>query len=999
MKRSIPICALAYCLLFAAPLAHSQLQEPTPPVNLIIDSGMAIDVDDVGAHAVLWAMADRGEVNVLALICSSANDYSCPTMRVVANYYNHPGVPIGAHMGTTPNTGGSNTSAYTQQITKQFGTAGDIRSNYPDAVTVYRQALAGAADNSVYILANGYYQPLQGLLQSQPDAISPLTGIQLVTKKVRRLVSNGGWFPSGSEGNFMNDTDAANFVFVNWPGEIVSVGVNATINVLTGTSTSADPTQDPVAAAYKLYSTSQGISPQSVHAFGQISLLYAVRGGIGTNFSIGGFNGQTTIDATTDQFRGENFWSSTPQVGQSWLNLAITNAQMTAIINPLLQSSTTMPILRSISPTSVTAGSSTQTVTLTGSNFFSDSQVNVNGAARTTTFISATQVSVQLNASDMAQAGQEALNVVNSEGLGWTSNTVNLTISPSTPVAPTLTAISPASATAGSGAVTLAATGTNFTSASAVQLNGMNLNTTFGSSTQLTAVIPASSLATAGSLSISVFTAGGGTSASLPFTVNNPAPSLASLSPSSATAGSGDFTLTVSGSNFVNGSVVQVGGSSRNTAFVSSTQLTATIPAADVASAGTISITVVNSAPGGGTSAAQSLAVNNPVPSLSSISPANVSPGSGGFTLTVTGSNYVNGSVVQVNGSSRSTTFVSGTQLTAAILAGDVASAGTLSVTVVNSAPGGGTSAALSLAVSNPIPSLSSISPSSINAGSAGFTLTLNGGSFVPNSVVQVNGSSRSTTFVSGTQLTAVIPAGDVASAGTLSITVVNSAPGGGISAALSLAVNNPIPSLSSISPASVSAGSAGFTLTLTGSNFIPGSVVQVNGATRTTTFVSGTGLTAQIPASDVATGANLSITIFNPSPGGGTSAAQTLAVLNPVPSISSISPSTALALGSSFTLTVNGSGFVHGSVVQVNGSPRPTTFMSPTQLTAQISNNDILSVGQRTITVFNAAPGGGTSNSATLTVIGLLGQLTAPNIQPLPTTVDVKPEPFYAVA
>jgi len=189
------------------------------------------------------------------------------------------------------------------------------------------------------------------------------------------------------------------------------------------------------------------------------------------------------------------------------------------------------------------------------------------------------------------------------------------------------------------------------------------------------------------------------------------------------------------------------------------------------------------------------------------------------------------------------------------------------------------------------------------------------------------------------------------------------------------------------------------FTLTLTGSGFISGSVVHVNGASRTTTFVSSSQLTAQIPASDVATGTNLSITVFNSAPGGGTSGARTLAVLNPVPSISSISPSIALALGSSFTLTVNGSGFVSGAVVQVNGSARPTTFVNATRLTVQISNNDILSVGTRTITVFNAAPGGGTSNSVTLTVIGLLGQVTAPNILGLPTALDIKPEPFFSVA
>jgi hypothetical protein len=251
--------------------------------------------------------------------------------------------------------------------------------------------------------------------------------------------------------------------------------------------------------------------------------------------------------------------------------------------------------------------------------------------------------------------------------------------------------------------------------------------------------------------------------------------------------------------------------------------------------------------------------------------------------------------------------------------------------------------------------------------------LTVNGSSFISGSVVQVNGSARTTTFVSSTQLTAAIAASDVASAGTLSITVNNPAPGGGTSSAASLTVTNPAPVMSSISPGSVPAGSGAITLTVNGSNFISGSVVRVNGSNRTTTFVNGTQLTAAIPASDLAVGAPLSITVFTPAPGGGTSTAVTLTVTNPVPSISSISPSTVLVLGNSFTLTVNGSGFINGSVVEYDGSPRVTTFVSPTQVTAQITNHDLLAVGQHSITVVNPAPGGGTSNSATLTVISLL--------------------------
>src|SRR5215470_15531087 len=176
MRRFISNCTLACCLLLFVTPAISQLRDPVPPVNIIIDSDMAISVDDVGDHAVLWGLSNRGEVKVLALICSSANDFSAPAMRVIANYYGHPDIPIGAHKGSTPNAENAASSNYNQQLVNQFGTPGDTRANYPDAVTVYRQALANAPDHSVYIVANGYYEPLQGLLQSQADTISPLTG-------------------------------------------------------------------------------------------------------------------------------------------------------------------------------------------------------------------------------------------------------------------------------------------------------------------------------------------------------------------------------------------------------------------------------------------------------------------------------------------------------------------------------------------------------------------------------------------------------------------------------------------------------------------------------------------------------------------------------------------------------------------------------------------------------------------------------------------------------
>jgi len=198
---------------------------------------------------------------------------------------------------------------------------------------------------------------------------------------------------------------------------------------------------------------------------------------------------------------------------------------------------------------------------------------------------------------------------------------------------------------------------------------------------------------------------GSGRSIELPFVIcGNPVPAITSLSPATATAGGAAFTLTVTGSGFVNGAVVRWNGANRLTTFVSDTQLTAAIPATDIATAGTASITVVNPNPDA-VSGAATFTINNPAPAISSLAPATATAGGAAFTLTVTGSGFVNGAVVRWNGADRPTTFVSATELQAAIPATDIATAGTVSVTVFNPGPGGGESwaATFTINASNPV--------------------------------------------------------------------------------------------------------------------------------------------------------------------------------------------------------------------------------------------------------------------------------------------------------
>ncbi|MBZ5629397.1 MAG: tandem-95 repeat protein [Acidobacteriia bacterium] len=314
------------------------LQEPVQPVNIIVDSDLASDADDVGGQALLWALANRGETRVLALITSSVNDYSAPTAWAIANYFGQPSVPIGAYHGNIPGDYGGVFSYFTQQIATNFGKPGDTRANYPDAVTVYRQALAGAADGSVYIVAGGYYQPLKALLQSGPDAISPLTGVQLVSQKVKRMISAAGKFPGPDiDQNFLEDPDGASYVFAHWPTEIISSGYENGWDVVTGPAANADPVTNPIKQAYNLYCGDGQWCNNMSPAWTQVAMIYAVRGGIGLTFSVGGLNGSTVVWDSTQAEPGRNIWSQTPNSQHAYLLRLISDTEMADIINPLLQ--------------------------------------------------------------------------------------------------------------------------------------------------------------------------------------------------------------------------------------------------------------------------------------------------------------------------------------------------------------------------------------------------------------------------------------------------------------------------------------------------------------------------------------------------------------------------------------------------------------------------------------------------------------------------------------
>jgi outer membrane protein assembly factor BamB len=175
--------------------------------------------------------------------------------------------------------------------------------------------------------------------------------------------------------------------------------------------------------------------------------------------------------------------------------------------------------------------------------------------------------------------------------------------------------------------------------------------------------------------------------------------------------------------------------------------------------------------------------------------------------------------------------------------------------------------------------SISSISPTSAVAGSPSFNLTVNGVSFVPQSVVLWNGSPLTTTYVSSNQLMAQVPASDVTVSGNDSVTV-NNGSGAVTNAEIFTVTPSPVLSLSKISPTQVAAGGSDFMVTAIGTGFASTSTITWNGTNLPTTFVSNAILRAQVTAAQIANIGTVAIKVFDSVQGN--SAAINLTIVAP---------------------------------------------------------------------------------------------------------------------
>jgi inosine-uridine nucleoside N-ribohydrolase len=237
MKASLPLLLLGLLAVSAAVQA-----DESQPVRLIFDTDTMGDVDDVGTAAVLHALADQGEVRILAMGLSRKNPWSPLCLDALNTYFHRPDIPIGVVKGPAFDK----RSKYAETIAREFPHKLKSAEEAPDAALLYRKILAQQADKSVVMVSVGQVTNFRNLLKTGPDEQSKLGGVELVKQKVKAWVCMGGKIPEGREANLIHDGPAAAYAIANWPTPIIFSGWEIGQQIMTGAGLRQAPKGTPV---------------------------------------------------------------------------------------------------------------------------------------------------------------------------------------------------------------------------------------------------------------------------------------------------------------------------------------------------------------------------------------------------------------------------------------------------------------------------------------------------------------------------------------------------------------------------------------------------------------------------------------------------------------------------------------------------------------------------------------------------------------------------------
>ena len=225
------------CLLVVFVATTISVFEPiraAEPVKLIFDTDIGNDVDDTMAMAVIHALQNRNECELLAVTITKDNKYAAPMVQLVNTFYGRPDIPVGIVKGGVTKEDGKYLAQVYNTVDGQgsrvfkTGITPEMYAELPDAVMVLRKTLAAQPDKSVVMVQVGFSTNLARLLETPGDDFSPLTGKELVAKKVKLLSAMAGAFverlKEHSEYNIAMDIPSAQKMFAEWPTPIVFSG-------------------------------------------------------------------------------------------------------------------------------------------------------------------------------------------------------------------------------------------------------------------------------------------------------------------------------------------------------------------------------------------------------------------------------------------------------------------------------------------------------------------------------------------------------------------------------------------------------------------------------------------------------------------------------------------------------------------------------------------------------------------------------------------------------
>jgi uncharacterized repeat protein (TIGR01451 family) len=306
------------------------------------------------------------------------------------------------------------------------------------------------------------------------------------------------------------------------------------------------------------------------------------------------------------------------------------------------------------------------------------------------------------------------------------------------------------------------------------------------------------------------------------------------------------------------------------TTYVSATSLQVAVPASALAAGQVANLVLSNPSPGGGSSDPSKFSIMSPTPAVTGLSPSSTPQGVPA-TITINGSGFEANSIVMYNGAARPTTFVNGTTLQVSLTAADLQSFGSGQISVNNPGPGGNNTTPTELVIAATVPTILSVSPSSVAVNTSSnvpTSISISGSGFAANATVQANSTFLPVTAQNGTNITVSLASTFFAAAGSIQLVVSN--PGTPVVQSNTATVPVVAPTLSfSVSPNYATAGSPDTKITVSGNGFFADSVVKWNNAALATTYVNAKQLTAIIPASFLSGFAQASIQVSTPeSPG-----------------------------------------------------------------------------------------------------------------------------------